>query len=222
VRTNPRIAWTLAILVFLAAALTWWLSGDALARSALPYELLFQSEIPTEIPTTEPSPTFEPSPTLEPLTLTATLTATAWATSELPETVVPEPSATLEGPVEPTATAAALVPVPAPETPLITPEQPPVPTAPGYLPPPTLTSRDVTPTGQPQVAGSAPPAAVTPAPQPEPVSGSGESPSAVPGLGRLIDEGLVTLGYAWLCCGVFVLLGAALVLFWLARRGKRS
>jgi hypothetical protein len=36
----------------------------------------------------------------------------------------------------------------------------------------------------------------------------------------LIDSIVAAFGYLWLCCGAFLLAGAALVLVWLARHGK--
>jgi hypothetical protein len=41
-------------------------------------------------------------------------------------------------------------------------------------------------------------------------------------LAALIDRGVLTLGYLWLCCGVLALIGAAVALFWFFRRSRRG
>jgi hypothetical protein len=67
--------------------------------------------------------------------------------------------------------------------------------------------------GQPLVAPPAPTLAprTTPAAAPETAS-----------LAQLIDEAIVALSYLWLCCGILVLVVAALVIVWLARRSTRA
>jgi hypothetical protein len=229
VRTNLRTACTLVILLFLAAGLTWWLSGDSLARSrspdanqgAMPYELLFQSEPPPTEPTATLEPTVEPFPTSEQPGATPTLTPTSTATTAFPGAVTPAGSPAPVGTLQPTSTPILSMPEPTMEISPTSAEPASVPTAPGYLPPPTLTSRDALLTDRPPLVGPALLAA-TSEPQPEPSPDAGTSTGAASGLAGLIDEGLVTFGYAWLCCGVFLLLGVALVLLWLARRGKHS
>jgi hypothetical protein len=96
------------------------------------------------------------------------------------------------------------------------------PAIPGYLPPPTLSvpggrSAPLLPDpGQPLVAPRMP----TPSLQVAPIDPA--QTAAAQGLAQLIDTVVVAFGYAWLCCGVIVLMGATLILVWLVRRSKRT
>jgi hypothetical protein len=183
VRTHIHAAKLLALLVLLAIALTWLISGRESATAAFQSPNPFESELLT--PTAEPSAfptdtaTLPPTPTQEP-------------------TQVP----TLEATREPTVS----------------------PTPPGFLPPPTLTSP-----GTPVPAGAPAPlleelpmrVAPTEAPPHEEVNGRTETNLSVT-LARLIDQGVLAMGYLWLCCGVLALVGVAGALIWFVRRPRRG
>ena len=151
--------------------------------------------------------------------LTPTVTRTATSTSTRPVTGTapitnPQPI-TGTRPVTPTVAAAPPITATRPITPAVAPAAPSVP---GFLPPPTLSA----PTGklQPLLPGPGQPLVAPPAPTLAPRPPAAASSDAL-SLARLIDEGIVALSYLWLCCGVFVLAIAALVIVWLARRSKR-
>ncbi len=203
---------TLVVLILLAVTLAFSLPGDRVARA------LFDSPPPTETPTPTATPTETPEsaatgtaePTAEPtLLLTQTITPEATAEEALPTPATPAPGDETQ--------------TPAPETP--TPAEPAsvAPVAPGFLPPPTLTSPDALgPGGFPSLRPNsglplAGPAAPLPAPAPKPETALSDVPSAA----QLIDNGVVALSYLWLCCGVFFLIGATLGLVWLVRRSRR-
>jgi hypothetical protein len=107
-------------------------------------------------------------------------------------------------------------------TPESTSEPGPSPTPPGFLPPPTLTSP-----GTPVSAGatSQPPgelplrAAPTATPARDESQPQTDLAATVAGL---IDQGVLALGYLWLCCGVVALIGIAGALFWFFRRSRRG
>ena len=41
-------------------------------------------------------------------------------------------------------------------------------------------------------------------------------------LARLIDQGVLAMGYLWLCCGVLALVGVGGALIWFLRRSRRG
>jgi hypothetical protein len=94
---------------------------------------------------------------------------------------------------------------------------------PGFLPPPTLSLPGGNPGGSAPslLPGPQPPLAAPLAPpaerQPAPANSQAED---VLDVAQLIDAGVVALGYIWLCCGALALIGTALVLAWLFRRGR--
>jgi hypothetical protein len=207
VRTHLRTAKLLALLVLLAAALTWIVSGKVVATST--FQSPFESGLPP--PTVEPSalPTDTATPALEPTSLFTPATATDTATSAL----------------TPTAPAAPDTPVPAPTltsppTPEVTSEPSASPTPAGFLPPPTLTSP-----GTPVLDGPSAPLPrelpVRAAPTETPTrseSQAGTDFSTT--LAGLIDQGVLALGYLWLCCGVLALIGIGGALLWFIRRSR--
>ena len=157
-----------------------------------------------------------PPPTLPP-----TVTRPAATNSPVPQvTVAPTPGAPGQAPLPPAipgrATATAAPQEPVPQEPQIQP------TAPGYLPPPTLSAPGgalpplLPGPGQPLVAPPVPTATRSPVPANE------TQPDNTLALAHLIDSGVMAVSYLWLCCGVLVLAGAALILVWLVRRGKRA
>ncbi len=137
--------------------------------------------------------------------------------------LVPEDTPELP-PVQETAGETPLPPTPEPgleaPTPIVTvPPVEPTPLLPGFLPAPTLTNPDAPPP-LPPVVGPRPlvgPAAPPVEPSPVPPS----APSAVPSAAQLIDNAIVALSYAWLCCGVALLGLGAVAIVWLARRSAR-
>jgi len=213
VRDNPRAGFVLLLLAFLALGLSWALWGQGSARAVQPYDVLFQSEIPTPTLTA----TFEPSLTLQPPGLpvvTATPTTFSPAPIQPTPTSGPLPLPTTAVPFfQATATPVFSTPLPAPSP---TPTGP-APTAPGYLPPPTLTSNEPTPSPAP----NDPALAIEPVSTPEASSGSSGFLGVNRGrLARLIDRVVVLFSYAWLCCGALTLSGVGLLLFWLIRRSR--
>lgn len=167
------------------------LPGDVLARP------VFQSPVATNVVTaTRPVSLTAPATATRVISLTPTVNVTAPLTATRPvsPTVAPEP------------------PPPA---------LPPVQTPPGFLPPPTLSAPGgqlpplLPGPGQPLVAPRVP----TAVPQVTPAATAAEDDALA--VARLIDSGIVLLSYVWLCCGVFVLIGATVILVWLARRGQR-
>ena len=226
----------LVCLFFLAAAVTWSLSGGAVARSETQLDTLFQSQQAT--PTSQPdedtatpdtaaSPTSTPSATATtgPTTpLSPTPSATAKTTAQVRPGVTITASAVLTPvPTTPSELATPLATEPLEPTTAPVPSAPPSqPTAAGFLPPPTLTSPD-TPTPGPspalQPAVETPLAARTAIPQEGPPRGPG---ALLPVLAGWVNSGLVAVSYAWLFCGVLFLAGLVLGLAWLARRNRRS
>jgi hypothetical protein len=179
VRTQIRNAKSLVLLVLVAAALTWLISGRDGATAAFQSPSPFESELLT--PTAEPS-AFP--------TVTATLSPTP--------TLVP----TLEATPAPTLSP----------TPL------------GFLPPPTLTSPGTpVPEGAPSLLPDELPVRVAPTEPPPPEETDGwpqTSPATT--LARLIDQGVLAMGYLWLCCGVLALVGVGGALIWFLRRSRRG
>lgn len=198
-RSRPQTVPSLIAVTLLAVALTAAMSGGVVARSTFQLSPLEPTATP-EVAEFTPEPPGMPE-AIEP-------------TSELPdtdETIAPTPPPpAMPEPVEPT-----------PELPPGDEAEPIIPTAPDYLPPPTLTDPDslvpgrqppLRPNGQPPLVG---PAAPPPEATPRPVT------SDVPSPAQLIDNSVVALSYVWLCCGALALAGAAVALVWLARRSKR-
>lgn len=158
------------------------------------------------------------------LALTVAVSGAALALSTFQSSpLVPEdtlPPSPPEGMITDTPTPVPLEPTP--EAPLPAATQPPaepMSLPPGFLPAPTLTNPDALlplppAVGQPPLVGPA-----VPPPEPSPVPTS--SVSAVPSAAQLIDNAIVALSYAWLCCGVALLVLGAAVLVWLARRSAR-
>jgi len=196
-----RLFFALLVLVGLSVTVIWMMPGDALARP------VFQS----------------------PLTPTVTRTATSTSTQPITGTRPVTPTVTAP-PVAPTVAAAPPLTATRSITPAVAPARPPeqpaatvapaAPGVPGFLPPPTLN----VPTGklQPLLPGPGQPLVAPPAPTLAPRPAAAASTSDALSLARLIDEGIVALSYLWLCCGVLMLVVAALVIVWLARRSKRA
>lgn len=186
-----RLFLALAVMLALSIALIGSLPGDALARP------VFQSPVATAVITATRS-----VPVTVPLTATRAISLTPPVTVTAPLTAT--------RPVSPTV---------APTQPPAAP--PPAQTPSGFLSPPTLSAPGGQPPsllpgpGQPLVAPRAP----TIAPRATPAPTAAENDALA--VARLIDSGIVLLSYVWLCCGVFVLIGATLILVWLARRGQR-
>jgi hypothetical protein len=179
VRTQIRNAQSLILLVLVAVALTWLISGRDGATAAFQSPNPFESELLT--PTVEPS-AFP--------TATATLSPTP--------TLVP----TMEATPAPTLSP----------TPL------------GFLPPPTLTSPGTpVPEGPPSSLPDELPVRVAPTEPPPPEQIAGRpltSPTTT--LAGLIDQGVLAMGYLWLCCGVLALVGVGGALIWFLRRSRRG
>jgi hypothetical protein len=97
------------------------------------------------------------------------------------------------------------------------------PVAPGFLPPPTLTSPGaLPPRGFPSLLpGPQPPLAAPAVPPAAAAPDTTGAVSQVPSVAQLIDNSIIVISYAWLCCGVLTLMGATLVLVWLIRRSQR-
>ena len=98
------------------------------------------------------------------------------------------------------------------------------PTPPGFLPPPTLTSPG---TPVPAVAASRLPGElpvrVAPTGTPTFTGTSSQSQTNVTAtLARLIDQGVLAVGYLWLCCGILALVGVGGALVWSFRRARRG
>lgn len=203
-RTHLRTANLLALLVLVAVALTWLISGRAGATAAFQSPNPFQSELVT--------PTVEPS---------ASPTGTAYPVS----TTISPPAPTLEPTLEPTQEATPQPTLqPTPPTLEATLEPTMSPTPPGFLPPPTLTSPG---TPVPAVAASRLPGElpVRVAPTGTPTSTGTSSPTqtnVTATLARLIDQGVLAVGYLWLCCGILALVGVGGALVWSFRRARRG
>jgi len=108
--------------------------------------------------------------------------------------------------------------------PVATPEPAMSPTPFGFLPPPTLTSPG---TSVPAVAPSPLPGelAVRIAPTEPPPSAETNSPpqaNVTAALARLIDQGVLAVGYLWLCCGILALVGVGGARIWFFRRSRRG
>jgi hypothetical protein len=182
VRTQIRNAKPLVLLVLVAVALTWLISGRVGATAAFQSPNPFESELRT--PTIEPSAT----PTA----------ATATAIASPTPTIEPTPEATPEPTLSP--------------TPL------------GFLPPPTLTSPGTpVPDEAPSSLPAELPARVAPT-APPPSEQSDDQPQTSPKitLAKLIDQGVLAMGYLWLCCGVLALIGVAGTLIWFFRRSRHG
>jgi hypothetical protein len=196
VRTHSRTTQLLALLVLLAVALTWLISGRE-GAAAFQSPIPFESELVT--PTLEPtaSPTGTPYTEItETASPTATLGATSWLTYE--PTLEPTPGATSE----PAMSA----------------------TPPGFLPPPTLTSPGTpVPAGAPSPWPEELPVRVAPTETPAAEGTNSRFQTGLStALARLIDQGVLAMGYLWLCCGVLALLGVGGVLIWFFRRSRRG
>jgi hypothetical protein len=190
---QSRNALPLIAVVTLAIALTLAMSGGALARST------FQSSPVTPTDTVQ-----APEPVQTPLASEPSSTPTVTVERS------PSPTAAIESSPSPTA------PVYLPPTPVY-----PKPSAPGYLPPPTLVNPGPSAPGRPSLLGPGdqPPLVGPAVPLPEPTPTP--APAEAPGPAELIDSAIVALGYVWLCCGVLFLVVAALTVVWLARRSRR-
>lgn len=201
-----------------ALALTWAVSDGVFARSTFQSDPFTSAPPPVETATATPTQYVPPS---APPTLTATATQVLPPTPT--NTLVPgrTPTATLSATVTPravdTATPAPILPEPTSGfLPTVA-----APTAPGFLPPPTLTNPDSLLPGRstlPQAGGQPPLGgpAVRPA---ETAAADAVTPEAA-GPAQLIDSGIVALSYLWLCCGFIFLVVAALTVIWLARRSR--
>lgn len=195
-RTHLRTTQLLAILVLLAVALTWLISGRE-GAAAFQSPVPFESELvtPTLEPTASPTGTAYPE-----IAQTSSPTATLGATS----------GPTLEPTLEP--------------TPVVTSEPAMSATPPGFLPPPTLTSPGTpVPAGAPSTWPDELPVRVAPTETPA-AEGTNSRPQTgvSTALARLIDQGVLAMGYIWLCCGVLALLGVGGVLIWFFRRSRRG
>ena len=191
-RTHLRTTLLLAILVLTAVALTWLISGGE-GAAALQSPIPFESELVT--PTLEPTESPTGTPYVE-IAETSSPTATLGTTSE--PTLEPTPGVTSE----PSMSA----------------------TPPGFLPPPTLTSPGTpVPGGAPSPWPEELPVRAAPTETPPPEETNGRSQTDVStALARLIDQGVLAVGYLWLCCGVLALLGAGGGLLWFFRRSRRG
>lgn len=213
-RQRPLNLPALILIALLTLALTWAVSDGVSARST------FQSEPVSSVPTLAPAtatPTQPPAASTRAATATPTPAATAFntftpvATGFTALTPAQTPSMTPRG--AETSTPSPTLPEPAPilQTPAA------APSAPGFLPPPTLTNPGAFLPGRatqsPLVGPAAQPA------QPAAATDAGVTPEA-PGPAQLIDSGIVALSYLWMCCGGIVLVVAALVVVWLARRSR--
>lgn len=191
-RTHLRTTQVLAILVLLAVALTWLIS-EREGAAAFQSPIPFESELVT--PTLEPTASPTDTPYSE-ITQTSSPTATPGATSG--PTFEPTPGVTSE----PAMSA----------------------TPPGFLPPPTLTSPGTpVPAGAPSAWPEELPVRVAPTETPAAEGTNSRSQTGVStALARLIDQGVLAMGYLWLCCGVLALLGVGGVLIWFFRRSRRG
>ena len=190
-RTHIRTAKLLTLLVLLAVALTWLVSGREGATAAFQSPNPFESELPT--PTAEPS-------------------AFPTVTATLPPTPTQEPVAesTKEPTLEPTKAATA--------------EPTMSPTPPGFLPPPTLTSPGTPVSAEaPSLLPEELPVRVAPTEPPPPEeSNSSSQTNLTATLARLIDQGVLAMGYLWLCCGILALVGVGGALIWFVQRSRRG
>jgi len=171
--------WLLALLVLLAATLTWLISGKEVATAAFQSPNPFDSVLLT--PTAEP-----------------TAASTGTATSSPMPTLEPTQVATPEPMVSPTPF--------------------------GFLPPPTLTSPGTPiPAVAPSPVPGELPVRVAPT-EPPPSAGTNSRPqtNVTAALATLIDQGVLAVGYLWLCCGVLALVGAGGALIWFSRRSRRG
>lgn len=98
------------------------------------------------------------------------------------------------------------------------------PTPPGFLPPPTLTLPGTpAPAEGPSLPPEELPARAAPTEPPPPEESRGASPTNLTAnLARLIDQGVLAVGYLWLCCGVLALVGVGGALIWFFRRSRRG
>lgn len=145
-------------------------------------------------------------------TITATLTVTGTRQAAL---TPPAATLTRTGPT----TQPAASPRPPAEAPLAAPP-PGDGKAPGFLPPPTLSAPGSR--LQPLLPGPGQPLVAPPAPALRPTPTPTVSADDASSLARLIDTAIVALSYAWLCCGIFVLIGVTVGLVWLARGKGRA
>jgi hypothetical protein len=132
------------------------------------------------------------------------------------------PTPTVQLTASPTSSATSSPEPTLPPTPEATPEPLPSPTRSGFLPPPTLTSPGTPVPAGPSVQplGDLPVRDTTPEAPSEDESQSGaDSPTTLAGL---IDQGVLALGYLWLCCGVVALFGVGGLLVWFFRRSRRG
>jgi hypothetical protein len=188
----------LAVLLILAFALSWASPGDAVARS------MFQSPLPTDT-----------------ATLTVPVPPTPQASSVPATLVPPPPTSDGQAPV-PTLPPTSPTNPPGAATPPAVPAGRLTPNAAGFLPPPTFSAPGSALATL--LPGPQQPLVAPAIPTSEPAGTATDDPNSggVPGVAQLIDNGVMALSYVWLCCGILVLLGATLILVWLARRSRRS
>jgi hypothetical protein len=132
------------------------------------------------------------------------------------------PTPTVELTASPTGSATSSPEPTLPPTPEATAEPGPSPTRSGFLPPPTLTSPGTPVPAGPSVqpVGELPVRVTTPETPSEDVSQPRANSATT--LAGLIDQGVLALGYLWLCCGVVALLAAGGALVWFFRRSPRG
>jgi hypothetical protein len=195
---SPRSAWLLLLLGVLTAGLILAWPDITTARA------LFQSPVPT--PGVSGQTQFQSpvrTPSQSPL---ATQIPRVFPTQQVqqptfaPPTLTPAPTRT----PAPTPTATAL-PAAAKTATAV---------AMTFLPPPTLTSPGIMP---PSIVLEDPLSAPTSPVSPRPEA----TPTPVPqptGLLGLFNNGLLLIGYLWLCCGAVVLAGVAIGAVWLLRK----
>jgi hypothetical protein len=207
VRKHLRSAELLALLVLVAAALTWIVSGKAVATVTFQSPNPFESELPP--PTVTPSAL--PTSTATSIPLLTSLPTPGTATSSPTPATPPESGTATSSPTSASS-----------PTPEVTLEPSPTSTPPGFLPPPTLTSP-----GTPVLAGpSSPspgelPVRVAPTETPAQNASTVQTDFSMT-LASLIDQGVLALGYLWLCCGVLALIGIGGALLWFLRRPRRG
>jgi len=98
------------------------------------------------------------------------------------------------------------------------------PTPLGFLPPPTLTSPGTpVPAAAPSPLTEELPVSIAPTEPPPVEETNSQSPTNLRAtVARLIDQGVLALGYLWLCCGILALVGIGGALIWFFRRSRRG
>jgi hypothetical protein len=132
------------------------------------------------------------------------------------------PTPTGQPSASPTGTATSVPTSTSSPVPTMTSEPTASPTPPGFLPPPTLTSPGTPVPAEPSPQLPAELLPLRPAPTETPGAASQPETGFSMTLAGLIDQGVLALGYLWLCCGIFALIGVGGALFWFFRRARRA